>query len=1010
MKPNTTLAPFDPNDEIPALIETLHLTERRLEELTRGEVDTVVSASGHPFLLRHAEEQLRHGASARQSAILNALPAHIALVDTHGVIISINEAWRRFDQSNAIQGPGPRVGLNYLDICDRAQGKNASEAIHAAAGIRSVLAGEARTFSFEYSCDAPSEQRWFLMVVTPLTGDPPSGAVVMHVNITERRRTELALQLSEARLHLLNDLGEATRALAEPEQIMAVTVRLLGENLQVSRCAYADVDQDGEGFTILHDYTQHCASTVGVYRLSLFGTRSVATLRSGETLVVRDVDAEFLPAEGADMFKAIGISAIITCPLVKDGGLRALMAVHQSTPRDWTPDEIALVKEVAERCWTTLERRKAVAELRASEENFRTLSEAVPEIVWVTSPDGWNLYINQRWVDYTGLTLAESLGHGWIKPFHPDDQQRAQDAWQQALRTGETYSIECRLRRADGVHRWWLIRGEPLRDTAGAILKWFGTCTDIDELKQAQSRITEQAALIDQARDAIHVRDLTGNIIFWNKGAERLYDWTTAEAVGRSVSEVLQPELGTFNVAHATTRRDGAWSGELSKVTRNGAKLTLDSRWTLLHDADGQPKSILSIDTDATERKKLEMQFLRAQRMESIGTLAGGISHDLNNVLAPIMMSIELLKLESGNDPRRERILDAIHVSCCRGADLVRQVLTFARGLDGRRVAVLLPQMINEIEGIISSTFPRNIRVSTEVAPDLWPVIGDPSQLHQVLLNLAVNARDAMTQGGALILTATNLPIDAQYAATIKGSKRGPNQETKPGPYVLLQVIDTGKGMSHETQARIFEPFFTTKPVGQGTGIGLATVHTVVKSHDGFLEVESEPGNGTTFKIFLPADPELRVQQPVTVLKELPKGRNELILVIDDEASILSITQQTLEAFGYSVITAADGAQAVALFARHVPPVSLVLTDMMMPIMDGPATIRVLKSIDRNVRIIAVSGLSDRDNVLRASEAGIHDFLPKPYTAETLLLLVREVLDRPAGVADHAVRNLSTPL
>jgi CheY-like chemotaxis protein len=374
------------------------------------------------------------------------------------------------------------------------------------------------------------------------------------------------------------------------------------------------------------------------------------------------------------------------------------------------------------------------------------------------------------------------------------------------------------------------------------------------------------------------------------------------------------------------------------------------------------------------------------------------------------MMSIELLKLESGNDPRRERILDAIHVSCCRGADLVRQVLTFARGLDGRRVAVLLPQMINEIEGIISSTFPRNIRVSTEVAPDLWPVIGDPSQLHQVLLNLAVNARDAMTQGGALILTATNLPIDAQYAATIKGSKRGPNQETKPGPYVLLQVIDTGKGMSHETQARIFEPFFTTKPVGQGTGIGLATVHTVVKSHDGFLEVESEPGNGTTFKIFLPADPELRVQQPVTVLKELPKGRNELILVIDDEASILSITQQTLEAFGYSVITAADGAQAVALFARHVPPVSLVLTDMMMPIMDGPATIRVLKSIDRNVRIIAVSGLSDRDNVLRASEAGIHDFLPKPYTAETLLLLVREVLDRPAGVADHAVRNLSTPL
>jgi CheY-like chemotaxis protein len=322
-------------------------------------------------------------------------------------------------------------------------------------------------------------------------------------------------------------------------------------------------------------------------------------------------------------------------------------------------------------------------------------------------------------------------------------------------------------------------------------------------------------------------------------------------------------------------------------------------------------------------------------------------------------------------------------------------------------MAVLLPQMINEIESIISSTFPRNIRISAAVAPDLWPVVGDPSQLHQVLLNLAVNARDAMPGGGTLILAATNLNIDAQYAVTVRGSKHSPNQETKTGPHVLLRVTDTGQGMSPEIQARIFEPFFTTKPLGQGTGIGLATVHTVIKSHGGFLEVESDPGKGTTFSLYLPADPELRTEQAVAGPTNLPRGRNELILVIDDEASILSITQQTLEAFGYRVITAPDGALAVALFARHEPPVSLVLTDMMMPIMDGSATIRVLRSIDPSVPIIAASGLSDRTNILKASEAGIHDFLAKPYTAEALLTLIHEVLHRP--VAPVALRAAGTP-
>jgi len=359
-------------------------------------------------------------------------------------------------------------------------------------------------------------------------------------------------------------------------------------------------------------------------------------------------------------------------------------------------------------------------------------------------------------------------------------------------------------------------------------------------------------------------------------------------------------------------------------------------------------------------------------------------------VLSPIMMAIELLKSDSRDDQRRGKILDTVHVSCRRGADLVRQVLTFARGLDGQRIAIRLRHLTDDLEAIISEIFPRNIRIVTDVPNDLWPVTGDPTQLHQVLLNLAINARDAMPHGGALTITAANLTIDHQYA--------GMSKEAKPGPYVLVQVTDTGTGISPEARVRIFEPFFTTKELGKGTGIGLTTVHTVVKSHGGFLNVESEVGRGTTFKIYLPADSAHQaVETALPVAPSPPRGEDELVLVVDDEFSIRDITQQTLEIFGYRVITAGDGAEAVALYAKQAQQIALVLTDMMMPIMDGAATIQVLQRINPAVKIIVASGIDSGENVAKAASAGVHDFLPKPYTAETLLKLFREVLDRPAA-------------
>jgi CheY-like chemotaxis protein len=354
------------------------------------------------------------------------------------------------------------------------------------------------------------------------------------------------------------------------------------------------------------------------------------------------------------------------------------------------------------------------------------------------------------------------------------------------------------------------------------------------------------------------------------------------------------------------------------------------------------------------------------------------------------MMSIELLRFDSANDPQRSKMLDTIQVSCRRGADLVRQVLSFARGLDGQRVDILLRHLIDDLKGFISETFPRNIRIVTNVPNDLWPIKGDPTQIHQILLNLAVNSRDAMPDGGTLTVAASNAVLDAHYASI--------SREAKAGLYVLLRVTDTGQGIPPEVRERIFEPFFTTKAIGKGTGLGLATVLAVVKSHGGFMTVDSEVGVGTTFKIHLPAKPAHWTAETVTPAPaDLPHGRDELVLVVDDEFSIRHIAQQTLEAFDYRVITAADGAEAVKLYAKKAQEIALVLIDMMMPIMDGAATVQKLMRINPSVRIISASGLAGSENVLKATGAGVMDFLPKPYAADALLKRIREVLDRPAS-------------
>lgn len=631
--------------------------------------------------------------------------------------------------------------------------------------------------------------------------------------------------------------------------------------------------------------------------------------------------------------------------------------------------------------------KKAEQALQDGERKFRALFDAAHDAIYMLH-NGVFVDCNTKGQSMYGRTWDQIVGHTpdeFAPPNQPDgsnSREKAFEIVQKAL-AGEAQSFEWCTIHADGYPVYSEISLNRIEMDGKVYL--MAITRDITDRRRAEEQITEQAALLDEARDAIAVRDLNGSILFWNKGAERIYGWTREEVLGRNMGQVLYANPAPFESAHGLILKHGEWSGNILHLTKDGRELMIESRCTLLRDKDGHPKSVLGIYTDVTEKKSFEAQLMRAQRMESIGTLAGGIAHDLNNILTPILTSIEILKLRE-TDPRNKRILDAIEASSKRGADIVRQVLSFARGIKGERVEIKPKRLLKDIETLIADTFPKNIRVKLSIPRDSWTLLGDPTLMHQILLNLSVNARDAMPEGGTLTITVENTVLDEHQAVTHVGAK--------PGRYVAISVIDSGTGIPATFVDKIFEPFFTTKEVGKGTGLGLSTVLAIVKSHDGFVEVQSEPGKGTTFKVFLPA---MQVssgkREASAALATLPHGRGETILVVDDEASILDVTSETLETFGYRTLTAHDGAEAIDVYRRRGNEISAVLTDMTMPVMDGSAAIRVMMKINPSVKIIASSGFKLENGLGNASEAGSKYFLIKPYSAETLLKTVRMILD-----------------
>jgi PAS domain S-box-containing protein len=630
------------------------------------------------------------------------------------------------------------------------------------------------------------------------------------------------------------------------------------------------------------------------------------------------------------------------------------------------------------------ERRLVDGALRKSEERLRFLSNATSDAIWE-----WNIDTNIVWRSESfgpmfGYTTEESVNskNFWETRLHPDELPRLMSDVQRLLSSREeTFGSEYRFLRADGSWAWVQDRGSVIRDADGQALRMIGGMTDITEQRASEDRLLAQAALLDAARDAILVRAVDGTITYWNRGAERIYGWSSEEALGLKMRDLICLDPATYDTANSRLGTHGEWTGEIAQKTRDGREILVDGRWTRITDREGR-EQVLVINTDITERRKLEQQFLRAQRMESIGTLAGGIAHDLNNILAPILMSVDLLR-EQFADSGASDVLDAVKASARRGADLVRQVLSFARGVGGERVIIDPRPIVREVRKILLETLPRTIRFECDLRGK-WLLRADPTQIHQVLMNLCINARDAMPKGGMLHVAVEDRSID---------DARHLESGARVGAFIQFTIRDTGHGMTPDVLARIFDPFFTTKPVGSGTGLGLPTVQAIIKSHRGWLTVESEPNRGATFRFNLPAEAAVLPQlAPLRPVLEKLRASGQMILLVDDEQSIRTVTGQALANAGFRVLVARDGVEAMSVFGSHSDDIALVVTDMMMPVMDGAATIKALRQLRPSLPIIATSGISSNGNAVVASGLGAQGFLEKPFGIETLLTCIFSIL------------------
>ncbi len=637
------------------------------------------------------------------------------------------------------------------------------------------------------------------------------------------------------------------------------------------------------------------------------------------------------------------------------------------------------------------ERKRAEEALQQSEEHFRLLAEHAPTAIFVQTQYRF-AYLNPAALKCFGAeTPGQLLGQPTLDRFDARFHERVKER------------IRLLNEEKQAVHMleqiYLKMDGSPFDvEVSAAPIRWGGHNGALVFFRDITGRKKAEKALRASQERLREIFEASPNVtsVFRMEGQNLRRTWVSPNLerlFGYTVEEALQPHWWSAHVHPEDRARVIAESGrilahehivhEYRFLRRDGRVVWINDELQLLRNATGQPSEVVGAWTDITERKELETHLLRTQRLESVGRLASGIAHDLNNILAPMLMVAPLLR-EAIQDPELRNMLDLVETNAQRGSNIIKQLLTFGRGLEGERVPVQLRALVTDMSGIIRETFHKNITTRRETPPDTWPVKGDATQLHQVLMNLCVNARDAMPEGGTLTLKLENHEFDESFARMTPGAR--------PGRYVCLSVTDTGEGIAPEHLDKIYDPFFTTKELGKGTGLGLSTVLGIVQSHGGFIQVHSQPGRGTQFKVYLPASETAEAQPASQANQPLPQGGGELVLVVDDESSVRQGTRKLLERNGYRVIEAAEGADGITQYVAHQQEVQVVVTDLAMPVMDGPAFIRVLRRMNPQVRVIAVTGYQSKSSLPADLGVPIEARLSKPFTGAMLLQTLQRVL------------------
>ncbi len=931
-------------EHIAALVRKLSAVESELRVATLGQVDVVIDTAGHTMLLRETQQALQ-AANERLRQLMKHSP---------GVIYSI--------PANDLSGTPTMIGESIANLLGGAE-----EKARDAQWWKELVHPDDRPVASNSLCEAAAtgasraeyrvrhhdgSYRWIEDHKRRVTGEAgePGEIVGVWTEITERRAAEERLRVSEASLaaaQRLAHLGNWEIDLTHPSDLARCPTRWSDELFRILGYRRDRVAAS----------TEARLSRVHQADRAMLGQRIATLTRSGEGYnityrVVRPDGVERIVQEQAEF--AFGVRP---------------------------PRIIGSVQDITRRF-------RAEQARKQSEERFTKIFRESPlAIAYGSSADGGLIDMNDQWLAFFGYTRDELIGSEqalslWVSP---EERQAAQD---RLAVEGKLRNFECLFRPKTGEIKTALLSLEPLQ--LGEERLWLKMLTDITDRKRNEEALRMHSRVLESMTEGVSVSDESGFVVFSNAACNRMFGYAPASLVGLHVAELGAPACRdssgfTFEIGEAL-ERTGNWHGEVQSRRKDGSLFTTQAHITVLQIAG--KRCAIAVQEDITHKKQLEAQLLRAQRMESVGRLASGIAHDMNNILAPIMMVPALLRGKLDADDA-DRLLTTIETSADRGANLIKHLLFFGRGVEGQRVVMRFSDAVREIEEIIGETFPRNISIVTDVAPDAWPVRADPTQLHQVLINLCVNARDAMPSGGCLSIAVRNVAAgeigdDAMAQRLV-------------GPHVLLAVRDTGTGISPEHADKIFDPFFTTKEAGKGTGLGLSTVLGIVKNHGGFVTLKTALGSGSTFQVYFPAAPAAEADRLLESDGRLPMGGNEMVLLVDDEESVREIARELLIRHGYAVLTASNGAEATALFAQYAKQIQAVVTDVDMPIMDGLSLARGLRAMNPALKIIVATGLQGVMRTERqASEIAALDVttLAKPFTAATLLSALRDVLTR----------------